>query len=253
MAIKKSEIYSDLWKSCDELRGGMDASQYKDYILSILFIKYISDKYAGKKDSQVTIPIPRAPRLDEERFHIDPAEPLTDRLGGELRAVVGADVISWAAVCEQVREKVQHIVCADPTGDQDGETFPGVLVDDRQHPEGPTIMCPGQDEGVGSDVVRPARSETDAGPVVEPQPPPLRLLLGNFQPLAPPDAFDPLVVDDPTLGPEHRRDAAIAVAAILTGQPDDRRRQRRLVVRNTMRTPLRRTRLSQKARLATSA
>jgi len=56
LAIKKSEIYSDLWKSCDELRGGMDASQYKDYILSILFVKYISDKYAGKKDSQVTIP-----------------------------------------------------------------------------------------------------------------------------------------------------------------------------------------------------
>jgi len=56
MPIKKSEIYSDLWKGCDELRGGMDASQYKDYILSILFVKYISDKYAGKKDSQVTIP-----------------------------------------------------------------------------------------------------------------------------------------------------------------------------------------------------
>ncbi len=153
-------------------------------------------------EALVVAVLPRAPRLDEERFHIDPAEPLTDRLGGELRAVVGADVIRWAAVCEQVREKVQHIVCADPTGDQDGETFPGVLVDDRQHPEGPAIMCPGQDEGVGSDVVRPARSETDAGPVVEPQPPPLRLLLGNFQPLAPPDAFDPLVVDDPTLGPE---------------------------------------------------
>jgi type I restriction enzyme M protein len=56
MAIKKSEIYNDLWKSCDELRGGMDASQYKDYILSILFVKYISDKYAGKADSLVTIP-----------------------------------------------------------------------------------------------------------------------------------------------------------------------------------------------------
>ena len=32
MAIKKSELYSSLWKSCDELRGGMDASQYKDYV-----------------------------------------------------------------------------------------------------------------------------------------------------------------------------------------------------------------------------
>ena len=33
MAVKKSELYSTLWKCCDELRGGMDASQYKDYVL----------------------------------------------------------------------------------------------------------------------------------------------------------------------------------------------------------------------------
>ena len=53
MAIKKSELYSHLWKSCDELRGGMDASQYKDYILVLLFVKYVSDKYSGKKDTLV--------------------------------------------------------------------------------------------------------------------------------------------------------------------------------------------------------
>ena len=47
MALKKSELYSSLWKSCDELRGGMDASQYKDYVLMLLFVKYVSDKYAG--------------------------------------------------------------------------------------------------------------------------------------------------------------------------------------------------------------
>ena len=47
MPIKKSELYSSLWQSCDELRGGMDASQYKDYVLVLLFLKYISDKYAG--------------------------------------------------------------------------------------------------------------------------------------------------------------------------------------------------------------
>jgi len=45
MALKKSDLYSSLWKSCDELRGGMDASQYKDYILTLLFVKYVSDKY----------------------------------------------------------------------------------------------------------------------------------------------------------------------------------------------------------------
>ncbi len=56
MAIKKSELYSSLWRSCDELRGGMDASQYKDYILPLLFIKYVSDKYADDEDALITIP-----------------------------------------------------------------------------------------------------------------------------------------------------------------------------------------------------
>jgi type I restriction enzyme M protein len=55
MAIKKSELYSSLWKSCDELRGGMDASQYKDYILVLLFVKYVTDKY-GQKDSVLEVP-----------------------------------------------------------------------------------------------------------------------------------------------------------------------------------------------------
>ena len=56
MAIKKSELYSSLWSSCDELRGGMDASQYKDYVLVLLFIKYVSDKYADQKFAPITIP-----------------------------------------------------------------------------------------------------------------------------------------------------------------------------------------------------
>jgi type I restriction enzyme M protein len=56
MAIKKSELYSSLWASCDELRGGMDASQYKDYVLVLLFIKYISDKYAGVPYAPINIP-----------------------------------------------------------------------------------------------------------------------------------------------------------------------------------------------------
>ena len=56
MALKKSELYSSLWSSCDELRGGMDASQYKDYVLVLLFIKYVSDKYAGQPSAPITIP-----------------------------------------------------------------------------------------------------------------------------------------------------------------------------------------------------
>ena len=56
MALKKSELYSSLWASCDELRGGMDASQYKDYVLVLLFVKYVSDKFAGQPYAPIVIP-----------------------------------------------------------------------------------------------------------------------------------------------------------------------------------------------------
>ncbi len=56
MAIKKTQLYSALWQSCDELRGGMDASQYKDYILTLLFVKYVSDKYGGDPYAVVVVP-----------------------------------------------------------------------------------------------------------------------------------------------------------------------------------------------------
>ncbi len=56
MAIRKSQLYKSLWSSCDELRGGMDASQYKDYVLTLLFMKYVSDKYAGKPDAIIEVP-----------------------------------------------------------------------------------------------------------------------------------------------------------------------------------------------------
>ena len=58
MAIKKSDLYSSIWASCDELRGGMDASQYKDYVLFMLFIKYVSDKYADYDGFAPPIVIP---------------------------------------------------------------------------------------------------------------------------------------------------------------------------------------------------
>ena len=63
MAIKKSELYSSLWKSCDELRGGMDASQYKDYILTLLFVKYVSDK--SKVDDDFLIEVPEGGSFDD--------------------------------------------------------------------------------------------------------------------------------------------------------------------------------------------
>jgi type I restriction enzyme M protein len=56
VALRKSDLYSSLWRSCDELRGGMDASQYKDYILTLLFVKYVSDKQMSDKQSLIDVP-----------------------------------------------------------------------------------------------------------------------------------------------------------------------------------------------------
>lgn len=56
MAIKKSELYSSLWESCNKLRGGMDASLYKDYILTLLFVKYVTDRYKGDRFAEIIVP-----------------------------------------------------------------------------------------------------------------------------------------------------------------------------------------------------
>jgi type I restriction enzyme M protein len=58
MALKKSDLYSSIWASCDALRGGMDASQYKDYVLFLLFIKYITDKYGDSDDFEPPVTSP---------------------------------------------------------------------------------------------------------------------------------------------------------------------------------------------------
>lgn len=56
MPVKKSQLYSSIWESCDKLRGGMDASQYKDYVLVLLFVKYVSDRYVGDPDALIVVP-----------------------------------------------------------------------------------------------------------------------------------------------------------------------------------------------------
>lgn len=89
MAIKKSDLYSSLWASCDALRGGMDAGQYKDYVLFMLFIKYVSDKYADSQDLRPAIVIPQGASFRDmvalkgksdigDRINTDIIQPLVD-------------------------------------------------------------------------------------------------------------------------------------------------------------------------------
>ena len=83
MAIKKSQLYASLWQSCDELRGGMDASQYKDYILTLLFMKYVSDKATNNPYAVIRVP-------DGGSF-ADMAELIGDKeIGDKINKIIGA-------------------------------------------------------------------------------------------------------------------------------------------------------------------
>lgn len=82
MAIKKTELYSSLWKSCDELRGGMDASQYKDYILVLLFVKYVSDKYKNEPFAAFKVP-------EGGSFRDMVALKNTDDIGDKVNKIIG--------------------------------------------------------------------------------------------------------------------------------------------------------------------
>ena len=89
------------------------------------------------------------------------------------------------------------------------------------------------------------RPKPDAGVLVAPEPPAPGLLVRNLQPLASPDPLDPLAVHDPAGSMQHRRDATITVAAILSGERDDIGGQCRFIVRSRGDLALRRSMLAQ--------
>jgi hypothetical protein len=107
----------------------------------------------------------------------------------------------------------------------------GELVDDVQHPVLPPVMGAVLDKVVGPDVIAVLWPQPDARSVIEPQPPAFRLPPWNLQPLAPPEALDPLVIDLPPRPAQELRDLAIAVPAVLPGQGDDVGSQPLLVFR----------------------
>ena len=83
MPLRKSQLYASLWQSCDQLRGGMDASQYKDYVLTLLFMKYVSDKYAATDDPYADIVVPK-----DGRFADMVALKGTKEIGDQINVVI---------------------------------------------------------------------------------------------------------------------------------------------------------------------
>jgi len=85
MALKKSDLYSSIWASCDALRGGMDASQYKDYVLFLLFIKYITDKYGNSDDFAPAVVIPKGASF-KDMIALKGKSDIGDRINKEVIA-----------------------------------------------------------------------------------------------------------------------------------------------------------------------
>ena len=50
-ASTPKELKDTLWKAADKLRGSMDASQYKDVVLGLVFLKYVSDAFEERRDA----------------------------------------------------------------------------------------------------------------------------------------------------------------------------------------------------------
>ncbi len=83
--------------------------------------------------------LPERLRLDVERLYADASQPLPDSLRRELAPVVAADVFRDAATHEQVAEPLEDVLARELPGDIDREALTGVLVHDRQHPEGTAL------------------------------------------------------------------------------------------------------------------
>lgn len=124
MAIKKSELYSSIWAACDALRGGMDASQYKDYVLVLLFVRYVSDKYKGKND---VVEIPKGGSFEDLKLlrgkdNIgEGINTVLEKLAkaNELKGVIDAVDFDNSDILGEAKEKVDRLtklinIFADP-------------------------------------------------------------------------------------------------------------------------------------------
>src|SRR5215475_7356787 len=184
--------------------------------------------------------LPRTAPLDIGNLGADSGDPSLDSLGDELRSVVGPDVTGNAAQDEQIGENVDDIDCFELAGDTDRQAFVGKLVDDIEHPISTSIVGAVLDKVAAPDVIAVLRAQPDARSVSQPQPASFGLLIGDLQPLASPDALDPLVIDDPARLAQQPCNLAIAVAAVSLGKLDNIGRQTLLVLTATRDLALRR-------------
>jgi hypothetical protein len=147
---------------------------------------------------------------------------------------------------EQIREHVDDVDRFEPARYPNGQALVGELVDDVEQADFASVMGALLEEIIRPDMVGALGPQPQARSVRQPQPAALGLPGGDFQPLASPDPFDPLVVDQPTGPAQQLGDLAIAVAPVLPGQFDNVVRQPGVIVAAMRDLALRRAMLTER-------
>src|SRR5271170_5289659 len=169
--------------------------------------------------------LPRTSRFDVQRSRTHLRQPLPQLLRHELRAVVRTNVFRDSPEQHHICQSFNHFIPPELSRDTDGQTLPRVFIDQRQHPQRSSVMRHRAHEVVAPNVIRTLRSQPNARPIVQPQPPTGPLFLRYFQPLATPDALYPICARLPTITLQQRRNSPVSVATVFTGQGNDRFRQ----------------------------
>ena len=121
-----------------------------------------------------------------------------------------------------LRQRFDHLQASQPSGHADRQALPRVFVQQHQQPQRPSIVGHRFHEIIGPDVVGPLRPQPHTGPIVQPQSPSWPLFLRHFQSFSPPDPLHPILAHRPTSLVQLDGNPPVAVAAVLTGQGNNR-------------------------------
>src|ERR1700685_2551013 len=90
--------------------------------------------------------LPRTARFDIDRLDAMLPEPVLHDVGDELTAIVATQVVRCAVVPHRLLHHFEHVFAGELAGRADGQALPGVLVDQGQHFERPSVVGPVMDE-----------------------------------------------------------------------------------------------------------
>ncbi len=170
--------------------------------------------------------LPRTPRLNVQRSRSQIPQPLPKFPGHELRSVVRSNVLWNSSPQHHIGQCLDDLVAPESSSYSNRQALPRVFVDHRQHADRSSIVRHRAHEVVAPHVIGPLGPQPHARAVIEPEPSPGPLFLRDLQPFATPDALHSIFPHLPACRPQQRRDPPVAVTAILTGQGNDRSRQR---------------------------